>query len=200
MRPSDTAAPPLCHAISFFDSQEQLCEEIGSFVADGLRQGEPALIVTNPDHRRGISSELQARGVDVEETVTRGDLLLVDAEETLAALMTNGIPDSALYHQNVGAAVTQLLRGRPGPVRIFGDMVDLLWKRGEHDAAIRIELLSNQLAMYHPISVICGYSMGHFLKRAPAMQTVQHLHGRVHRPSAAADRKRSGRPSRARAS
>lgn len=158
--------------------------------------------MTNPDHREGISAELRARGVDVDETVKLGDLLLMDVEETLATLMMmNGMPDSARYHENVGTAVTQLLRGRPGPVRIFGDMVDLLWRRGEHDAAIRIELLSNELAMKQPITVICGYSMGHFLKRAPGLDTVRHLHGRVHEPrAAAADRKRpSGRAARARA-
>ena len=185
--------PPLCHAISFFASPQQLCEEIASFVAQGLRQGEPALIVTNPAHRAGISAELGARGVDVDATVEAGDLVFADAEETLAALMKNGMPDSALYHEKVGTAVRQLLRGRPGPVRIFGDMVDLLWQRGEHDAAIRIELLSNQLAMKEPISVICGYSMGHFLKRSPQLDTVRHLHGRVRNPKAAADRGRRTR-------
>jgi hypothetical protein len=118
--------------------------------------------------------------VNVAAVVRAGDLLLLDAEETLAVLMNDGLPDGATYHHHVGEAVKQLLRGRPGPLRIFGDMVDLLWGRGQHEAAIRLEELSNELVAAQPLSVICGYSMGHFLKTASKRDLVQALHGRVH--------------------
>jgi hypothetical protein len=91
--------------------------------------------------------------------------------------MDGPLPNAARYHENIGTAVAQLLRGRPGPLRIFGDMVDLLWQRGEYEAAIKIEILSNQLAALQPISVICGYSMGHFLKTATRLEEVRALHG-----------------------
>ena len=183
--PADVVSPPQCHAISFFEDQEQLCDDIATFIAEGLNVGEPALIVTNEVHRTGIVDELRARGVHAAERMERGDLLLLDAEEALITLIkSDGLPDAALYHETVGSAVKQLLDGRPGPVRIFGDMVDLLWQRGEYEAAIRIEILSNQLALVEPISVICGYSMGHFLKTAAKLESVRHLHGRVHQPRA----------------
>lgn len=105
---------------------------------------------------------------------------MADAEKTLGLLMPTGTIDDRRYHDTVGAVVTQLLRGRPGPVRIFGDMVDLLWQRGDYDNAIHIEMLSNQLAVLQPISVICGYSMGHFLKTAARLDIATKLHGRIH--------------------
>jgi len=177
---SQTIVPPPCHAISFFQDDTQLCAEIAGFVADGLDCDEPALVVTNEAHRLGIGRELGARGVDVAATVAAGDLLLVDAEGTLASLMAGGSIDGQRYHEGLGNVVSRLLRGRPGPIRIFGDMVDLLWQREDYEAAIRIELLSNELAARHPISVICGYSMGHFLKTARRLEVVTALHGRVH--------------------
>ena len=179
--PSDILAAPQCHTIGFFDSDAQLCAEVAAFVAEGFALDQPALVVTNEPHRQGITEELRARGVDVEAVIGDGDLLLLDAEETLAAIMPGALPDADLYHGSVGSVVSQLLRGRPGPVRIFGDMVDLLWQRRQFDAAIRIEILSNQLALVQPISVICGYSMGHFLKTAQRLEAVTQLHGKVHK-------------------
>ena len=184
MTPNTAVVPPLCHAIGFFKDQHQLCEEIAKFVEDGLRLAQPALIVTNEAHREGIADELMKHGVDVDAAISRGDLLMLDAATTLRTLMNGGaLPDSDIYHRDVGAACAQLLRGRPGPLRIFGDMVDLLWQRGEYDAAIRVEILSNQLAATHPIAVICGYSMGHFLKTASKLEIVTQLHGHVHEPA-----------------
>jgi hypothetical protein len=45
-------------------------------------------------------------------------------------------------------------------------MVDVLWQDGEHDAAIRLEVLWNQLAQTEAFSLLCGYAMGHFYKDA----------------------------------
>jgi hypothetical protein len=45
-------------------------------------------------------------------------------------------------------------------------MVDLLWKDGLTVAAIRLEVLWNQLAMTHDFSLLCGYAMGNFYKDA----------------------------------
>ena len=48
----------------------------------------------------------------------------------------------------------------------YGEMVDLLWRGGHTIAAVRLEMLWNQLAMTHDFSLLCGYSMGNFYKDA----------------------------------
>ena len=45
-------------------------------------------------------------------------------------------------------------------------MVDVLWKAGQHVAAIRLEMLWNKLAMTHDFALLCGYAMGNFYKDA----------------------------------
>ncbi len=42
----------------------------------------------------------------------------------------------------------------------------LRWQAGEHAAAIRLEMLWNQLAHTENDSLLCGYTMGHFYKDA----------------------------------
>ena len=53
-------------------------------------------------------------------------------------------------------------------VRAFGEMVDLLWKDGNADAAIRLEELWNELATKYQYSLLCGYSVDNFLHDAGA--------------------------------
>ena len=56
-------------------------------------------------------------------------------------------------------------------------MVDVLWQDGLTAAAIRLEMLWNQLAMTHDFSLLCGYAMGSFYKDA-GMRDIcaQHSH------------------------
>ena len=51
-------------------------------------------------------------------------------------------------------------------IRAYGEMVDVLWKDGKEAAAIRLEMLWNQLANTRKFSLLCGYSMGSFYKDA----------------------------------
>ena len=63
-------------------------------------------------------------------------------------------------------------------VRAYGEMVDVLWKQGREDAAIRLEILWNKLAHTYGFALLCGYSMGNFYKQAERFQEVcrQHTH------------------------
>ena len=51
-------------------------------------------------------------------------------------------------------------RRRKRLVRIYGEMVDVLWSRGREDAALSLEILWNQLIAGRKCSLLCGYSSG----------------------------------------
>jgi MEDS: MEthanogen/methylotroph, DcmR Sensory domain len=42
-------------------------------------------------------------------------------------------------------------------VRAYGEMVDVLWQRGERDAAMRLEEFWNDLAKLQTFSLLCAY-------------------------------------------
>src|SRR6185436_8890863 len=101
-----------------------------------------------------------------------------DAEETLLTFMKGGVPDPAAFRQNVGDVLGSVTTGRPtATVRAYGEMVDCLWKNDATDAAIRLEVLWNQLANTRAFSLLCGYSMGNFYKHG-AYEDIctQHTH------------------------
>jgi MEDS: MEthanogen/methylotroph, DcmR Sensory domain len=166
------------HAVRFYESKASLCRTVGDFLGEGLAIGQPALVIATPAHRDALLSELRSRHVDVETVEAAGDLLLLDAREVLSTFMLDGMPDAALFKTHVSAAIERLCRGRKDcTIRAYGEMVDVLWQDGMTAAAIRLEMLWNQLAMTHDFSLLCGYAMGSFYKDAGMREICeQHSH------------------------
>jgi hypothetical protein len=163
------------HAVRFYDSPDSLCRIVASFLADGLRAHAPALAIATPEHRRGIAAALRAQNFDVEALEAAGDLLLLDAEETLATFMVDGMPDAKRFAVAGAAIIKRACRGRTDcTVRAYGEMVDVLWKQGHTAAAVRLEVLWNTLAATEEFSLLCGYAMGNFYKGAQQREICTH--------------------------
>ena len=155
------------HAVRFYESPDSLAQMVAAFAAEGLIGGHPAIIFATPEHRHATAQQLAAIGFDVEQLTTRGDLFILDAREMLATFMVDGMPDADRFEESVLALIDRACRDRPGCIiRAYGEMVDVLWKDGMEAAAIRLEMLWNQLATTRRFSLMCGYSMGSFYKNA----------------------------------
>jgi hypothetical protein len=168
----------LFHAVRFYENEQSLYRIVADFIGDGIVAGQPAVIITTPEHGAEISRELQTLPCDVARLRASGQLLVLDAHETLSTFMKDGIPDPVAFRQSVGAALDRATAGRPqATVRAYGEMVDCLWKAEQMDAAIRLEVLWNQLASTHDFSLLCGYCMGNFYKHGAYEHIcAQHTH------------------------
>jgi hypothetical protein len=162
-----SVSPPLYHAVRFYENEKSLAHIVAEFLGDGLRAGKPGIVVATPGQRAAIVRELIARCVDVVGLQRSGDLVLLDAEDILSTFMANGNPDARAFKKSMTDVIKRASRERVNcTVRIYGQMVDVLWKNGKHEAAIRLEVLWNQLANTQAFSLMCGYAMGHFYKDA----------------------------------
>ena len=167
------------HAVQFYGEKSELCQSIGSFLIEGLVGLQPAIVIATPLHVQAIVDELSARHIDVAKARKIGDLVVLDAEDALATFMSNGSPDPELFRRNIGGILEQAIRGRERtPVRAYGEMVDVLWKKGQTEAAIKLEVLWNELANQFAFSLLCGYAIGNFYKQSSDMDAViaQHTH------------------------
>jgi hypothetical protein len=147
------------HAVRFYQDSASLCLLAGNFLADGLLNDRPAIIIATPAHLDGIKQQLAARGLDVESLASRGELVMLDAEGTLAKFMRDGSPDAALFTSAIGPVI-QAARGPGDRVACaYGEMVDVLWAAGQTRAASRLERLWNDLARTHAFALLCGYAI-----------------------------------------
>ena len=158
---------PAYHAVRFYENDKSLSQIVAQFLSDGLAEGNPGIVVATPAQRGAIVRELVARSLDVVALQRSGDLVLLDAQDMLSTFMMNGEPAAEGFNNRMCEVIEKVCRGRANcTVRIFGQMVDVLWKNGQHEAAMRLEMLWNQLANTQAFSLLCGYAMGQFYKDA----------------------------------
>jgi hypothetical protein len=175
---TSTATTPEYHAVRFYESERALSQIVAKFLSDGFASGSPGVVVATPGLRGALIRELTASSLDVVQLQRSNDLILLDADETLTTFMVDGQPDAAKFNDSICEVITRACRGREDcTVRIFGQMVDVLWSNGKQDAAIRLEMLWNALARTEAFSLLCGYAMGHFYKDASIKDVCrQHTH------------------------
>src|SRR5262245_13246498 len=118
------------HAVRFYEDDGSLCRIVGRFLADGIVSGQPALVVATPEHTEGIVADLRARHLAVETMQAEGRLMLLDAADTLSAFMVDGYPDSRQFMRRMADVLQQVRGTRQLAIRVYGQMVDVLWKRG----------------------------------------------------------------------
>jgi hypothetical protein len=181
------------HAVQFYKDETSLFSMVGDFIANGLEDGHPAIVIATEAHTGPILDVLRSRFIDVEAARHNGDLVVLDASETLALFMADTMPNAKAFEHNMGTYIRQLMTAQPhAVVRAYGEMVDVLWKAGQPEAAIRLEVLWNKLAATYGFALLCGYSMGNFYKQPALYDEVRRLHTHV------IDSAAGGRPKRVR--
>jgi hypothetical protein len=166
------------HAVRFYDSEVSLCRIVAAFLKEGLMFGQPAVLIATPEHGQGILAELRARDVEVKGLQASGNLVVLDAVETMEKFMVDGVPNRDKFFQTIEPVIDGARHGRKAPpVRAYGEMVDILWKDGRDIAAIQLEMLWNQLGRTAGFSLMCGYAMGNFYKDTSVTDVCrQHTH------------------------
>ena len=162
------AERPSGEHLAQLDSHETvLIESLRMFTTRGVSRGEAVLLVLTPSHRWLFLQHLKAEGVDVDGLRRTGQLLLLDAVELLASFTLDGMPDATLFRMRLGDIVASMRpSGSTRKVRVFGEMVDLLWNSNQ-PAAISLEQLWNDLIEGSGLSLFCAYSTSHVHNNFP---------------------------------
>ena len=170
------------HGVQFYESELALAKTVASFLAEGFRAGEPAIVIATTLHAAVIRKSLNVLGFDYATLRQPGVLETFDATKMLSTFMISGMPDPLLFRSNVGNVIDGLgAKTRYCRVRAYGEMVDLLWQDGKQEAALRLEVLWNQLASTYQFSLLCGYGIGHYYKKTsdPRCDAVRYLHNAI---------------------
>ena len=170
------------HGAEIYEDIEDVAGRVAVYLAAGFAQGEPALVVATPPHWHAFARALSARGWRQHDVERHGLLVLADAEETLHAFMGVGGPSRIRFEEAVGALFDTIDERHPGRrVRVFGEIVDLLCRRGQPDAAVKLETLWNELAAKRDFALLCAYQLDVFdrVAQASPLADVCRLHSHV---------------------
>src|ERR1700722_11680856 len=78
------------HLVQFYETDEFLVDTVSEFVGASLRDGDAAIVIATPAHRRAFEAALNASGIDLAAVVDR--YLALDAAELLEKLIVDGAP------------------------------------------------------------------------------------------------------------
>jgi excisionase family DNA binding protein len=145
------------HFVQFYESDAFLVGSVADFIGAALRAGDAGIVVATSAHRVSIEECLWAQGLDLAAAQARSRYVPLDAIETLAQFMVDGMPDPDRFTQVIGRVIARVAGFRH--VRAFGEMVALLAVEGNVTAAIRLEELWNDLQQRHSFSLFCAYPM-----------------------------------------
>jgi hypothetical protein len=162
--PAPTPAWRTGHDVHFYDDDAGLIDEVIRFLAEGVRAGQPMIVIATGAHRRHMQERL---AVHVRDAFDAADIIWVDARETLAAFMEGDRPNAELFAATIGNVFDRLVARRTYlVVRAYGEMVDLLWNAGNVEGAIELEKLWNDIAAKYAFNLLCAYSKGSDLKHS----------------------------------
>jgi hypothetical protein len=147
------------HAVRFYYDSGGLCQIVSDFLAEGLNAGEPSLVVATPHHAARVESLLNARGFDVASLKRAGEFVVKNASEMLSKMMVDNAPDQDRFRRLLAPAIQAVGGETRRTVRVYGEIVDLLWRAGQTGAATQLEALWNTLATSHPFVLLCAYAL-----------------------------------------
>jgi hypothetical protein len=166
----DLLVQPLArdHVVQLYRDERFLIEAVALFTGIALGKGESVLLVATPLHLRGIEHRLESNGFCVDDVKQWGQLTVSDAAETLSGFMVQELPDSLLFKTIIGSSIQKAAGcSRTGRVRVYGEMVNLLWRQNLA-AAQRLEVLWNEVIQAHSISLFCAYHLDGDAAETPA--------------------------------
>jgi hypothetical protein len=163
---------PCEHVVQIYQNDEGFLDLLTGFVSGGVNAGECAVVIATAAHLTALEERLAALGYTVPSLIAQYQYIPLDAEATLSKFMVNDWPDEHLFNKVI-SEVLMKAKTNSGKVRAFGEMVAILWAKGQVGATVRLEHLWNRFCENEAFSLFCAYPESGFTQ--DAAESVMHI-------------------------
>jgi hypothetical protein len=155
------------HCVQFYEDESLVIKNVAYLTDKSLETGAAAVLIGTPAHLLAIEQCLTTSASELTHAREAGRFIPLNAAETLANLLSDGVPDKARFDHSVGQIVRRAGASCPsGFVFAFGEMVALLCAAKKPGSALRLEQLWNELAKAYRFSLYCAYPLDLFADEA----------------------------------
>jgi MEDS: MEthanogen/methylotroph, DcmR Sensory domain len=137
------------HLVQFYEDEVFLSEAVASFVKVGLQVNDTLIIIATPSHCRDVCNLL------TPDELANSKIMFFDAASLLTNIMVDDCPNEYRFTEIIGNLIQKA--GQRGRVRVFGEMVSLLWAEGKYQAALRLEELWDEFQTKQPVFRMCAH-------------------------------------------
>lgn len=175
------------HTVQFYESDACLARVVADYIANGLGNGQPAVVIATSAHIQQVWGRLRLKGFEPDLLEQSGQLQLLVAEDVMAKFIVDGRPDADRFNSVLHGVMRKAVASRPNrTVRAYGEMVDLLCQNDKAACALELERLWNDAAKRYDFTLLCGYDMSSFGKSdGSAYASVCSAHDHVFKAEAA---------------
>jgi MEDS: MEthanogen/methylotroph, DcmR Sensory domain len=167
---------PCDHLIQAYTDDGFLVRVVADYIGTGFELAEAAVIIATRSHVTLFSDRLTALGVDVPGALATRQLLFLDAQQTLGRFMVDGQPDRSRFLAVVATALDRVRSAGYRGIRLYGEMVDLLWAHNL-EATIALERLWNEVLADERLSLLCAYRLDPLGRQVQGvLRQVTHCH------------------------
>lgn len=162
------------HCVQIYENDDIFFTALEAYVSAGLRQGEAVILIATAPHLKLLEERLARDDFDIPAAVARDQYIALDAEAAIKTFMESDWPDEERFNAFV-SALLQRVRPRYPRVRAFGEMVALMWAKGQVRATIQLEHLWARLCNSEQFSLFCAYPRSGFVQNAQESMMDVHL-------------------------
>jgi hypothetical protein len=171
---------PCEHVAQIYSDEGLFLDALEGFITAGLQAGESAIVVATDGHLAGLGHRIRAANADIDLAQREDRYLAVPAEEMLSRFMNGCFPDESRFLAAVGDLIDRAGKGGR-KVRVFGEMVAVLWTQGNLVATIQLELMWNRVCQHQKFPLFCAYPKLGFVNAdaAVSIRDICAAHSRV---------------------
>lgn len=144
------------HLVQFYENERTFLNTLEGFAGTGLLAGDSVIIIATSDHLNELNERLCAQGFDITRLQAQGRYHALKASDMLGKFMGNEMPDG-LSFRNVIGNIYERAAHNGLRVRAFGEMVAVLWEKGQTKASRELERAWNTFLEKKPLSLFCAY-------------------------------------------
>jgi hypothetical protein len=156
---------PCDHVVQIYEDNEMFLDLLTGFVSAGIEAGDSVIVIATAAHLQAVHERIASRGLNVFALKLKDLYIPIDAEEALGQFIVNDWPDENLFMHFLSNLLARAKRSNR-QVRVFGEMVALLWAKGHVGATVRLEHLWNKFCERQQFALFCAYPKSGFTKNA----------------------------------
>jgi hypothetical protein len=168
---------PCEHVVQIYENDKVFLDLLHGFVSDGFDAGDCVIVIATNSHLQALDKRLIASGFNLLKLTARKVYFPLEAEIVLSKFLINDWPDEALFNEVVTDLIAQ---AGAKQFRAFGEMVALLWAKGNVGATIRLENLWNKFCARQAFCLFCAYPQSGFTHDASeSVANICHAHSKL---------------------
>lgn len=150
-------AAPKKHFLQFYETNEEFLDSLEAFISSGFDNGDGVVVAVTAPHLESLEQRLE-RKYNLEMLKAINQFIAFDSEEALQNLLVNDTIDENIFEESSQSLLSTVYRKEGGLIRMCGDTSALLWERGNRQAMLKLERLSDEFCQASDsICLFCAY-------------------------------------------